>query len=282
MLIALCAYLIASLLLDMTLEALDTEFNFTFNRHYLSANIWRGVYFASWGSMIYLSVNRNALLLNEIELRKKAEHIQEENNRLALNLSNAKMAYLKAQINPHFMLSTLSYIRDSVLLEQPKIADAILYLSEVVKYAISNEHSSGKVSLSTEIKQANNLLSIIEITEEKIFIDFNVGDGLEKIQIIPFLLPSLVENMIKHGNLVRQSFPASIKISANSDNLVIKTKNLKSTGLNDSGYHSGLPTIEKRLSENYGQAASISYGLNDDGYFLTRTIIPLEYNLEKF
>lgn len=83
-----------------------------------------------------------------------------ENKQPALQKKNiaSENAFLKAQINPHFLFNSLSFIYNSVHKLSPGIAEAVILLSDVTRYSLRQADASGQLSIYEEIEQINNLI----------------------------------------------------------------------------------------------------------------------------
>lgn len=199
-------------------------------------------------------------------MEKEAIKKELEEKQVAIELADAKNSYLKAQINPHFLFNTLTYIYNSTHKSEPRAAEAVRYLSKLMRYALECEHGPDIMNLEAEILQVENLLQLSRIKQPDLYIDFHYDEGIEEIKIIPLVLLSLTENMVKHGNLSVSTDPGKIDIYLNNGVFTIITRNLVNTGLNDTGFHTGLNNIKQRLLHTYGTNASITYGQKDQ-YF---------------
>lgn len=269
-------FLITSNLADRVLGRISDELFFAnagITKIFITKTIYRGIYFMGFGVTLFLFQNRISILERTNELEKETTEKDRHRSRLALELETAKNAYLRAQINPHFMLSTLNYIHDSTRLSEPGAAKAVIYLSTLLRYALASERGPEKIPLRLEIEQVENLFHITRIRKSKTFISFNFGPDVQEVEIIPFVLLSLAENMIKHGNLSNESDPGEINIQLINNSLVIRTCNLISTGINDTGLHTGLSSIKERLTHCYGSLGRTYFG-REDIYFRTEVSVP--------
>lgn len=243
---------------------------------FIAATIWRGVLFMGIGVIIFLVQN---WMIMQKEANAQAIASKESalnQSKLALELANARNAYLQAQINPHFMLSSLSYIYDNTRTSAPLIAQTVQHLSKLLRYALASVKGPSKINLNKEIEQVENLIKITRIKKQETFIDFSVEPDCFDTEVIPFLLLSLVENMIKHGDMTDPQWPGIIIVSKQGENIVMETRNKKSDGVNDTGLHTGLFNMEQRLYHSYGNSAQINHGFSDELFFTARIIIPFE------
>ena len=113
--------------------------------------------------------------------------------------------------------------------------------------------------------------------EERLNIEIELEDGIEKCLVPPLLLQTLVENAIKHGiSMIRKG--GALKIVG-----VLKGDELHITILNDGKYNPkpsevegiGLKNSTKRLEILYGDRGSIQIN-NVGNQVETRVIIPKE------
>lgn len=123
---------------------------------------------------------------------------------------HAELAYLKTQINPHFLFNTLNSIYAMALGKSEQTATAILRLAAMMRYVLSDTGRE-KVPLKQEIAY---LIDYIELQKTRfegtLNVDLSVnGDPADK-QLVPLLLIPFVENAFKYG--VNPEEPSAIKI----------------------------------------------------------------------
>lgn len=227
---------------------------------FMSSIVWRGIYFLLFSTAYYFIKSYIQQKQRTVELEKEAIEEMLKQKQTTLELANAKNAYLKAQINPHFLFNTLTYIYNSTHKSEPRAAEAVRYLSKLMRYALECEHGPEIMPLEAEIRQVENLLLLSRIKQPDLFIDFNYDRKTESTEVIPLLLLSLTENMVKHGNLSQPEDPGKIIVKLQQGLFSIQTSNLINTGLNDTGFHTGLENIRQRLFHTYAEKAELSAG----------------------
>ncbi|WP_316844899.1 hypothetical protein [Pedobacter psychrodurus] len=141
-----------------------------------------------------------------------------------------------------------------------------------MRYALECEHGPELMPLEEEIRQVENLLELSRIRQPDLFIEFSYSGEIEQIRTIPLVLLSLTENMIKHGNLSQPEDPGKIILKLKHGVLTIETSNPTNTGLNDTGFHTGLENIRQRLRHTYGKLAGITCGVRDKYYEVSISI----------
>jgi hypothetical protein len=166
---------------------------------------------------------------------------------------NAEIAFLKAQINPHFLFNTLNSIYSLALTGSDKTADAVLKLSGMMRYSVHEAHRD-EVSLEDEINYLNNYVQLqtLRLTPN-VQVHYEVtGQTIGKM-IEPFLLLPFVENAFKYGVSPEEDAKIDIVISVTGNELVLRASNLKvrlREGQN-TGLGLGISTTKRRLELSY-------------------------------
>ena len=165
----------------------------------------------------------------------------------------AELAWLKNQINPHFLFNTLNNISSLTQIDADKAQDTVMQLSDLLRYAMY-ETNKPKVALEGEVEFMRNYIELMklrcnEMTE--VSSEFIVHNS--EFEIAPLLFISLIENAFKHG--MNSNAPATIDISLTQqdDTLVFtsdNTNNPKPTK-DRSGSGIGLENTHRRLDLLY-------------------------------
>ncbi|TBO44271.1 sensor histidine kinase [Pedobacter kyonggii] len=234
----------------------------------LLQTLWRALLFIGLSCFYFM------FLRYEEERRKKelAERQKYENyihtKELEVTLHETTNAYLKAQINPHLIFNILGFIHDSVLRTDEKTAQAVIDLSELMRFAINSRDGEAEPTLSGEIQQVETLIRLYRLRfKERLFVEFIYPSEAKEIRFIPLVLLTLVENLFKHGDIHDAQDPAKINISLSNAGLRISTNNKIKTGFKAAGFHKGLENIEKRLKLSYGDHAKLEFTAGDDKHF---------------
>lgn len=129
----------------------------------------------------------------------KIKELIEHEYQHEIEIKNAQLMALQAQINPHFMNNTLNLIGGMALV---KGANEIYTISSIMGDMLRYSISSGdmNVMLCEEIKHIQNYLFIQEQRfSERFNIKFEVDPDIEHYSIPKFILQPLVENAFEHG-----------------------------------------------------------------------------------
>lgn len=233
---------------------------------------YRATYFILFSSGYYYIVSyfKERKLAEEREKEKLLVII--ENQRIQADLIKSQHAHLKAQINPHFLFNTLNFIYTNTRKAAPEAAEAIMSLSEMMRYAMQEASDIDQTELMMELEQVENLIRLHQIKSERpLYIELEYDDETASMKIIPLLLLTLVENMFKHGDLHQKDHHAHIMLTSSGTILQIETKNLISAMPNGhSSHHIGLDNMKKRLQTVYGENASLETHVDEDHCFYVR------------
>ena len=165
----------------------------------------------------------------------------------------AELAWLKNQINPHFLFNTLNNISSLTQIDADKAQDTVMQLSDLLRYAMY-ETNKPKVSLEGELEFMRNYIELMKLRcneMTQVIERIDVEDG--KVEIAPLLFISLIENAFKHGT--NSNAPATIDISLlQKDGTLVftsdNTNNPKPTK-DRSGSGIGLENTRRRLDLLY-------------------------------
>lgn len=255
----------------------------TFNsKDYIRGLIFYFVQYFLFGMGFFFGVQSS---LKEKKLRKAAEEKQKmEEERYRLEQSNALLekqqlqteyAFLRSQINPHFLQNTLNYFYSKSLSCSEELSSAILTLSEIMRYSLNTKTTDAPPLLTEEIKQVNNVIAINQMRfNNRLNIVFSQEGDPEGIRILPLVLITLVENAFKHGELGNPEHPLTISlhIPEYQESLVFTISNQKKLGPKDHSHGIGLENIRRRLQLVYGAGASLISTETADAYSITLNI----------
>jgi two-component system LytT family sensor kinase len=209
-----------------------------------------------------------AYVTNLRDIRKKHRVLEQQKLQLEVEKAQAELKFLKSQINPHFLHNTLnSFYARSLPLSQ-ELAGGILTLSEMMRYALGETHTTdGKVLLKDEIEHLRNLVNIHQFRfRNHLNVELDVRGDLNGALIIPFVLITLVENIFKHGDLSSADHATRIKIEVKNGSLCFRSTNKKKSGPRELSTGIGLDNIKKRLDLSYGNGYDLIIGEDAETY----------------
>jgi len=248
--------------------------SFALNRNYIIFGTWRGFYFIAFSAGYYFLITfiKEKNRANNLEKEKLVSIIEKQE--IQGELIKTQNAFLKAQINPHFLFNILTFIFDTTRKTNPKAAEAVLSLSDMMRYALSYEVMGDEAELTDEIEQVENLIRLHQLkTDNSLHLQLDRDEDLENVKIIPLVLLTLVENMFKHGILGDATQPASIKIKQRGNNLTIETHNKINRFNSLVSHHVGLDNIQKRLELKYKENYEFTFNSDEQNYFHVKIVI---------
>jgi len=241
---------------------------FDINSFVIAGSVFRCIYFIGFSTGYYFILQLSAE-------KKKTLLLERQRMDNQIQLAKSENAYLKAQINPHFLFNTLDFIYQHAREKSPVAAETILSLSDIMRHAVDHVKEEEYTDMGEEIDQVENLINLHQLRKNhQLHLRFWYDEEIRSARIIPLLLVTLIENIFKHGNLHIASDPAQIRIAMKDNLVLIETDNLVSDYPNSNGLGSGMNNISKRLSYTYGSAASFAYGVDREKHFKVKLTIP--------
>jgi two-component system, LytTR family, sensor kinase len=196
-----------------------------------------------------------------------------EKQELILEKNTTELAFLKSQVNPHFLFNTLNNIYSLTFQKSEKAPEAVLKLSEMMRYMLY-ESNETKVSLNQEVKYLQNFIDLQKMRYHgETFIEFNVQGDIETKQIAPLLLIPFVENAFKHGEVSNKSNPLTINLLVSSNNLQFSVSNHKKDQNKDEIGGVGLENMQRRLALLYPENYGLEVKEEKDSYYCELNLI---------
>jgi Histidine kinase len=139
----------------------------------------------------------------------------------------AEVAYLKAQINPHFLFNTLNSIYAMAIEGSESTADAVVKLAGMMRFVLQ-WGGEEYVSLEQELNYLSDYIDLQRLRLlDTVQLDFEVrGDAVGK-KIAPLLLITFIENAFKHGLNPEEEARITVTIAVQGDHLEMRVANRK-------------------------------------------------------
>ena len=130
----------------------------------------------------------------ELESAMKEKQLMMENH-----LRDAKLNYLQAQINPHFLFNTLNAGAQLAMMEgADRTYQYVQNVADFFRYNVKKNHDV--VTLKEEIELIDNYIYIINVRfSGEINFTKEIDEELIHVQIPSMILQPIVENCINHG-----------------------------------------------------------------------------------
>ncbi len=211
----------------------------------------------------------------QLELENTNIRLSQEKLALQKGILKTENEFLRAQINPHFLFNSLNTLYSASMDKIPLVADGIMTLSQIMRYSLNQyDENDGLASLEQEIEHINNVIKLNQIRfENSLQCSFEqIGNTHNKF-IIPMVFVTLVENVFKHGNLLRANKSATIvcevdemqkKIRFSTKNLIKTGQTLPTSGIGTSNSIKRLETVYQTNFNYHQKVARNMYIVNVD------------------
>jgi two-component system, LytTR family, sensor kinase len=213
------------------------------------------------------------------ERKQEALRLELRSSQLESQLTHAHLSALKMQIQPHFLFNTLNAIMVLVRQQRDHEAEEMLSrLSDLLR-CVLDDVDAQEVPLRRELEYAQLYLSIEEVRfQDRLRIEIAAAPEVLDAAVPHMILQPIVENAIRHG-IGRSSSAGKIRISAYSVNEMLEMKVeddgpglMPASGSLIRGI--GLSNTRARLSQLYGDAASLSVESGEDGGVSATVVLP--------
>lgn len=263
-LLILISNVLRSLVVLATLELRGIPFNFeyeftkwafdeyrSFDRFIFGSNAW-----TLYLTFTYVLI-RDWIVNERIKARLESEKIAME------------LAFLKAQVDPHFLFNTLNNLYALALEEKaPRTANTITQLGTLMRYSL-HDSQADRILISKEIDYIEKYIELekLRLTERttlSVRIPFLPGE-LSQETIAPMILMPFIENAFKHGVSPAGASPISIDLFMSKKMLVLDVRN----GLHHENYNQngiGLNNVKNRLQLIYPDRHRLVTQSSDETY----------------
>ncbi len=229
-------------------------------------NAWLGMYshFFVYFLLNLASISAAIVLRHFLRTRQIRQQLEEERHKN----TEAELAWLKNQINPHFLFNTLNNISSLTQIDPDAAQDAIAQLSDLLRYAIYKTNQP-MVPISGEVDFMRNYISLMQLRcNEKTTVSTQFNITNPHLEIAPLIFISLIENAFKHG--VSSNRPSTIDISLSQDETGITfhcaNTNFPKSDEDRSGKGIGLENTRRRLDLLYNGRYEWQQQLDNDIY----------------
>jgi two-component system, LytTR family, sensor kinase len=241
-------YIIASLLSiaffmynEYLLFLPEVEMSIFYNFHYPLIN----------GIETYLQITGLRIMVEFLYTQKRLQELHTET-------LNTELAYLKSQINPHFLFNTLNNIAVLSEIYPEKVTSTIIDLSNVLRYQLY-ESEKEQVSLAKEIENLRQNLKLEALRLNDVQHDIRVEGPINGVTVAPLLFTPFLENAVKHSADPSSKVFIDISFKIVDNILIFKAENSKpSIKAKQLAGGIGLKNIQRRLALLYPNKHTLS------------------------
>ena len=220
------------------------------DRSFVSTAAFFGIAYFHLELLLYCATVAAAHAVHTTMLLRAREH---ESLRLEAELTGARLAGLRTQLQPHFLFNTLHTIGSLILQQRgDRAVQLVAELGELLRSTLA-KRDTDLAPLSEELVDIRRYLRIEEARfGDRLRVEWSVDHDALNALVPPFILQPIVENAFKHG-IARRASAATLEIAAG-----VEHDSLRITIYNDGppladpfsiatagGY--GLKNVEERL-----------------------------------
>jgi two-component system, LytTR family, sensor kinase len=190
-----------------------------------------------------------------------------------------ELAFLRMQINPHFLFNVLNTIYFQIQKENSEARSSVEKLSEMLRYQLY-ECTTDMIDISKELAYIENYVAVQQLRMEAgTDLQMKLPGDIGSFKIAPLLILPLVENAFKHISNFKNASHNKLYITIYTEQdsqfvvNVINTYNSLDNSQqiqNSSGL--GLQNLERRLTLLYPGKHSLTKKRNEDTYETTLKI----------
>jgi two-component system, LytTR family, sensor kinase len=197
---------------------------------------------------------------------------------LQASLADARLAGLRAQINPHVLFNTLNAVSVLALKgDQTAVVRVVGLLSDILRSCLDDTRGQ-EAPLSDELELVESYLEIQRIRfADRLTVDVHADADVLTARVPTLILQPIVENAVTHG-ISNETKPGRITIRAHRADgalhLIVADSGRGFGASPHRGRGVGLSNVKARLHQLYGDAQQVSLGVSPDGGALVTVVVP--------
>lgn len=227
-------------------------------------SMYAGVLIAAWGMTEARERQRRTLRASQLESQ----------------LQSARLAALRAQLQPHFLYNTLNGIAALISDVQPKRAVAAIEQLGELLHASLREDGREEITVEEEVALAERYLALQGMRfGERLRYTVDVAPEIVECLVPVLILQPIVENAVVHGlDAGQDSLNVHVSASGTGDDVELVVENdgavVGGKVQKVKGHGVGLSTTQARLLTAYGDRASLTLKPREDGGMRVRVVLP--------
>ncbi|MXV50359.1 hypothetical protein GS399_05190 [Pedobacter sp. HMF7647] len=247
-------YVVVNNLLDQLIYSKTGPVKFLdFKKNFISLPFFRGIYMMGLSTLCWAFVRMINYRKTAMEAERQSLISAKQNAELERNLALSQNAFLQQQINPHMLFNSLHFIQANISKQSTRLAsEGVMLLADVMRYSLEGADPSGYTTLENEIEQVKNIISLSALHKDgRQYLDLDISGDFSSVKVLPLLLVTLTENVLKHGDLSDPRDPANIRISIDKNQQLSYISSNKKNEIHKPGYGLGIGNTLTRLETAY-------------------------------
>ena len=185
-----------------------------------------------------------------LELSREWSRQRELLRQIEFDQVNTELAYLKSQINPHFLFNSINTIYFQIDKENRVAREMLSSFSDMLRYQLY-ECNGNRIPIVKEVAYLRNYVDLQRMRKDGHYIiKFSAEGNLNGFQIAPLLLMPFVENAFKHVSHAPSGNEIEINLSCQASMFRLIVYNTREVALSR-GEGIGLRNVKRRLELLY-------------------------------
>ena len=228
------------------------------------ASTYAAVLFGSWGMIEARERQRRTLRAVQLEAQ----------------LQTARLAALRAQLQPHFLYNTLNGIAALVSDVQPARAVAAIEQLGELLHASLREDGRDEITVAEEVALAERYLALQEMRfGDRLSHEMHIAPDVADSLVPVLVLQPVIENAVVHGlDAGQHRLHVRVDAVSHASGIEISVQNNGPEPLPEgkraAGHGVGLAATRARLITAHGDLASLTLLPRDGGGAIVRIIVP--------
>lgn len=216
-------------------------------------------------TVLFIGTTLSIAFLKNQSLKDREQRIKS----LEEERKKAEIAFLRSQMDPHFIFNTLNAILYQVDEKNTEAQDTIIKFSDLIRFHLC-DFQEDFIPIEKEISFIRSYIDIMKIRKnEYLDIQLHIDKNLDSVCIPPLLIIPIIENCFKHaGNQLEKKSLIDIQLIVENGFLRLTASNpIKKQTSRDKEIKGpggiGLKNIEKRLELHFKDQYELK--TSDDG-----------------
>lgn len=187
---------------------------------------------------------------------------------------NTELAYLKAQINPHFLFNSINTIYFQIDKKNAEARHTLSRFSEMLRYQLY-ECNGHEVAIEKEVEYLNNYIQLQRLRKDENYeIGFSCSSEIKGFTIAPLLLICFIENAFKHISHHPVANVISVELARNEEQFRMKVYNTCDQREENiaQGAGIGLRNVKRRLELLYPERHSLKIDGSNNNFTVDLTL----------
>jgi len=208
---------------------------------------WRRITFSGYSLFFFFFLS--------FSLRFMQKWLDDEKYKTQLEKDKVEteLAFLKQQINPHFLFNSLNSIYSLSISKSEKTTPSILKLSSILRYLLYESETS-VAGLQNELSVIQDYIELQKLRlTDKVQVNVSVTGNADQYIFEPFIILPIIENAFKYGvdNLNNSFIRIDIKVENQKLELKAENKVVQRPAMLRKESGIGLKNVRRRLEILY-------------------------------